>query len=896
MSRPPSIPSHGGPPASYQPYPTPPGPFSRPESGRSSEHYLSREPSESQTNTQRLPSLRTLLEPELLDKPSDNSLRQMAPHSHNASPKYGSSSPTLKRRHDFDGYVHGHFERKATAPQVSHTHRPPLLHLHTEQQSTTPSTPSSALSTGSLEHQRYAVSTQAPHDTTASSVFRQPSTASESTSTLPSYTGYDEAEDPSRPVRRRIDALSRAPIRASRCIAQREMPGEGLCYIYEDGTYCRAVIDGEPVNPSWGITKAGKPRKRLAQACLTCREKKIKCEPGYPKCHQCAKSQRICRGGLNQPNQPGTQNGSIEGSPSTPAAATLRSYATESTSPSVSSEKVDRIADLRENLRTADARYSGTTLKSRDHLPPPSLTAARGASVHSHDSDWSSSVNPREHLDSSAGLYQDHLALQWEQDPGEMDPEITLHILDLYLLHAGRATYGMFPRKAFESWAQFGRKKSQDDRMLLYSILAMGSLFSPNSDKRALGKRFAAVATYAAEKRFGKFSLQLCQSRLLLALYHFAQGKPQEAWDFCGAGLRAISALKLNTEEGVKELADGAPELEYGFDRQTFEECCRRTFWSGFLMDRYNGFFGGTLFVVSIEDAFVRLPCVEVAYENGAPCDTPLFDYELLNRFAPKTPVLGHMAYLCLISTLWGDVLAFTGRAARRPDTGYEQHYEPFYTKTYERLEGWLAMLPANLQYTPQNLENSIVEGNAGTFMSLHALYHATIIRLNRQIRLTAMPAEKISRNIEHAFHNASNFLSMMHSLALINRQQRDDTSDYFFSTPFPGYALMLSIDVLSTAGTFATLPNLIDTVATTMFCIDELATFWASARSQQKAVSNRLKQLTDIAVEQKRGSGHQGRFWKIGDSLDVAFGKDDAMYHANDLELFKVIDQLTGR
>lgn len=74
------------------------------------------------------------------------------------------------------------------------------------------------------------------------------------------------------------------------------MSGEGLCYIYEDGTYCRAIIDGEPVNPSWGITKAGKPRKRLAQACLTCREKKIKCEPGYPKCHQCAKSQRVCRG------------------------------------------------------------------------------------------------------------------------------------------------------------------------------------------------------------------------------------------------------------------------------------------------------------------------------------------------------------------------------------------------------------------------------------------------------------------------------------------------------------------------------------------------------------------------------------------------------------------------
>lgn len=292
MSRPPSLPSHGGPPASYQPYPTPPAPSSRTES----EHHPFRETSESQSNITRLPSLRTLLEPQLLDKPSDLPSRQVAPqYSHNASPQYGSSSPTLKRRHDFDSHGHSQFERNATGLPTSYAHRPPLPHAHTEQQSTTPSTPGSALSTGSLEHQRHG-SSQSLHEGAASNAFRHPSSASEALITVPGHPMYDEAEDPSRPVRRRVDALSRAPVRASRCIAQREMPGEGLCYIYEDGTYCRAIIDGEPVNPSWGITKAGKPRKRLAQACLTCREKKIKCEPGYPKCHQCAKSQRVCRG------------------------------------------------------------------------------------------------------------------------------------------------------------------------------------------------------------------------------------------------------------------------------------------------------------------------------------------------------------------------------------------------------------------------------------------------------------------------------------------------------------------------------------------------------------------------------------------------------------------------
>ncbi|RYP85478.1 hypothetical protein DL770_005036 [Monosporascus sp. CRB-9-2] len=80
-----------------------------------------------------------------------------------------------------------------------------------------------------------------------------------------------------------------------RFVRQGEVPGEGLCYFYDDGTHCKAVIDGEPVNAHWGVTKAGKPRKRLAIACLTCREKKIKCDPDFPRCVQCEKFGRVCK-------------------------------------------------------------------------------------------------------------------------------------------------------------------------------------------------------------------------------------------------------------------------------------------------------------------------------------------------------------------------------------------------------------------------------------------------------------------------------------------------------------------------------------------------------------------------------------------------------------------------
>ena len=80
-----------------------------------------------------------------------------------------------------------------------------------------------------------------------------------------------------------------------RVIGEEMIPGEGLCYIYSNGSHLRKTIDGEIVNAQWGVTKAGKARKRLAVACMTCREKKIKCEPGEPKCVQCDKSGRECR-------------------------------------------------------------------------------------------------------------------------------------------------------------------------------------------------------------------------------------------------------------------------------------------------------------------------------------------------------------------------------------------------------------------------------------------------------------------------------------------------------------------------------------------------------------------------------------------------------------------------
>ena len=147
----------------------------------------------------------------------------------------------------------------------------------------------------------------------------------------------------------------------------------------------------------------------------------------------------------------------------------------------------------------------------------------------------------------------------------------------------------------------------------------------------------------------------------------------------------------------------------------------------------------------------------------------------------------------------------------------------------------------------------------------------------------------------------ASNFLSMMLSQAPVNRHRRPTPTvapEFSFSRPFPGYVLMLSVDVLTSAGLVSSLPTFIETLNTTLTCIDELTGFWASAKAQQKMISNRIKQLTEIAAQEGQGirNGNYGKFWRISNSLETAFGNDDALYKTEDQLLFGVVGQLTGQ
>ncbi|EOD53009.1 putative c6 transcription factor protein [Neofusicoccum parvum UCRNP2] len=393
-------------------------------------------------------------------------------------------------------------------------------------------------------------------------------------------------------------------------------------------------------------------------------------------------------------------------------------------------------------------------------------------------------------------------------DPYEQDPILTKHLLDLFFTYVNSSTYAVFPREPFMRWVTNRQPKTTDEKLVIYSLLVMGNVFSTEPEWRHTEKQLLEICNTGLQRRIGKFTLHMCLSRLYIGLAHFARGRHEEAWDWCGAFLRAISALKLNLEDGVS--SDDAEGL-FGFDRRMGEECRLRTFWAGFLMDRYNGFSGGTLFTIGVDDVCVRLPCSKAAYDAGHPLETPVFDGGYIEERALLRNI-SPMGYHSLVSAIWGDVWTFTTRAARKPTSMRLNEYTAFYDQTNERLDEWVACLPAELQYNEDNFYSAIDAGYAGTFVGMHALHQATIMRLNRYARHSSLPPHILSRNAYRASTTARHLLcNIIAPVTQAVRSQRLGPNHAFsFATPFPGYAVLIATDILSAGG-------IADDITTTM-------------------------------------------------------------------------------
>lgn len=172
----------------------------------------------------------------------------------------------------------------------------------------------------------------------------------------------------------------------------------------------------------------------------------------------------------------------------------------------------------------------------------------------------------------------------WNVDPYERDPDMTAHYVECFLSNVNDTLYHIFPRARFVLWLSSCRAKSADDKMLLYSMMALGSVFSDRPERVVALRRYSRIARLAIQKRQHALSLQLAQSHIIMGLWYYAMGSVIGTWDSIGAAGRAVSALRYNMESGGV-VVDRNQICDYGLHPQAMMECRRRTFWVFFILD-----------------------------------------------------------------------------------------------------------------------------------------------------------------------------------------------------------------------------------------------------------------------------------------------------------------------
>lgn len=524
---------------------------------------------------------------------------------------------------------------------------------------------------------------------------------------------------------------------------------------------------------------------------------------------------------------------------------------------SVSPRPVSRVTPGPE---THDAKRQRTGYN--DFTPVPSEGSPQQSirEVESPAVPWPQASN------SNLGGYDHDLLHEWQVNPNTIRPAVVSELVDVFFKHAPETSSSMFPRSAFRLWIISGREKSLDDLMLVYTVLAVGSIFSQNKEHKALGTQYAAISRYACENR--RFSIQLVQSRLLLSQYYFAMNNSNDAWDFCGAAVRAASGLKLNVE--IEKSEDAYLEFfPYGLNRAGYAECRRRTFWSCYLMDRFNGFCSGQLSMLHPEDVFLRLPCDSATFESQANIQTPFFDIS-----TPPIPnnnwTVDSMAYLINVSTIWGDVMASIYRNSQRCNPSASNSFTTFYEATTRRLHEWNDSLPRSYVFSAENLWRAAEEGKMNTFVMMHVVYHSTMIKLNRYIQRSTLHSSQLDHHIRAAHQHAETLLRITDSIASRQTSAPPGASDSTksrakLSTPFVGFSIVSAIDVVTARFPLSSVPNRLASFIGAQSVLAELAIFWQSAKNQQALVLERVRDLAGLTAEGNGPGPREFRFGIVG-------------------------------
>lgn len=479
----------------------------------------------------------------------------------------------------------------------------------------------------------------------------------------------------------------------------------------------------------------------------------------------------------------------------------------------------------------------------------------------------------------------DVLHRAWRTDPYVSDPQSISTVLSQFFGHIDNAIVIRFlPEDIFKSWvASSVHRKSPEDMMLLYSVLAIGVALS--GGPRHIAFEYAQVAYYA-QKSTTTASLQLVQSRMLLALYNVAVSRFWEANELVSSATATGACLQLNQE--IDRSKDASLTVyPFGMTRTCYAEARRRTLWSLFMLERLSPLFPERATMIHAEDIYIRLPSDSESFEKQLDARMPMFNpYESsINTFTEKpSDITSHLVEMVHI---WSSCQSTIHRLASRPNASDAEGLR-IRTLT-KRVHDWHSALPPRLSFGGSNLESAAFSGKVGSFLTMHLLCHHALIQLNRyHLSVGKLSVEYRTSHFQECRENARSIVDIVGCLDRILRIRPT-----ILSTPPPAMstAVTTAMDVLSSSGPLGAISDMVDNMRVAKTAVDSSANIWEHARASQMALDQRLQKLYRIRDQGSRPgpvddfrvsnfAGDEQPHWQIFKPLEQTYPIDmDVVY-----------------
>ena len=297
--------------------------------------------------------------------------------------------------------------------------------------------------------------------------------------------------------------------------------------------------------------------------------------------------------------------------------------------------------------------------------------------------------------------------------------------------------------------------------------------------------------------------------------------------------------------------------------------------------------------MLQMGDIFLRLPVKDAVYEAQQHSEVAYFDNGFLSDSLCKVKApseLSTMAFAVQITSIWSDIFTNVFRSCHQSQDSYQASAEQFYAECNHRLSIWLDSLPANIKNNASGLDQCFSNSKLGSFVSLHSIYHAAFVRMNRSVRCSILPASTFTRSVKEAIDHAQRLLEMIKTVSDIIHQSKGPQLNGYehhhvefpLSSAMAGYAVLSAVDVVSAGGRLDTSADTISLIDAGLAVFERLGRYWASSRMQCKAIKgrrDRLKQCLDSNVTESKMA------WKCKASLDTSYPKgQDVCYCADDI------------